>query len=690
MPPPPKPSLSIVAITPHGDQLENIINLWRPERKRLGLFPKGAFEEYAARGGIHAALDSSGHAVGYIALRISSGWVHIAHLCVLESARNMAVARQLVERAFQIAQNYQCYGTRLKCRKDYPASDFWPRVGFHARATTSGRGEDPAELAIWIRKNEEFQDLFSSLTEEEPAPRTAILDANVFYDLINSVEDSDELPQHIRESLYLKATWVEDVIELGLVDEIFTEISKSNDKISREKHHQRALRYPEIPYRQDQQTIYIKHLEKILKWEKTNKRQKVSDIRQIAKAAASRAEFFVTRDQKLLQAAQDIEDTIPIRVVNPALLLSILDSETQGHSYSPARIFGTSITESSPLQDKIEQLCNQFRCRQGQENPHHFRTLTRDLSASSAGSPEEKIRLIGDQKQNPVLLYSKKSTDTSLTVRLLRTAVHPLAPTAVRHLLLQSIQKAAQNNLQSVLITDSKICPITTRALEDLHFQKSDDLWKRQLHAKVLSASTEEDWPKDLIRPVPGQRGSLFANWLEERYWPIKIRDAGINAVSITIKEHWAAKLFDGKLADQELFCIDPLKVFNRENVFYRSPRSWPTNKPRRILWYVSKICSYRACSRILDVVVGPAKEVFKRFERLGVYEWRDIEKLAAKNPQREIMAIHFSDTEIFPEPIDLSQAKIFGVGKIQIGAHPISEAAFLQIYSNGMNRNSA
>ncbi len=96
-------SVSIKMIPSNDPLLKEVVDLWSPERKSLGFFPEGAFSDYASRGGIHAALNPNGQVIGYVATRVSSGWVNIAHLCVSKEMRRSSVARQLVDYVSAIA-----------------------------------------------------------------------------------------------------------------------------------------------------------------------------------------------------------------------------------------------------------------------------------------------------------------------------------------------------------------------------------------------------------------------------------------------------------------------------------------------------------------------------------------------------------------------------------------------------------
>lgn len=675
-------------IPPNDPLLEEVVALWSPERKSLGFFPEGAFSDYARRDGIHAALNPNGQVIGYVATRVSSGWVHIAHLCVSKEMRRSSVARQLVDYVSAIASACQHFGVRLKCRKDYSASGFWPKAGFFPGRSQAGRGVHPKELVSWFRPTSGVPDLFAVDEADRRKLRIAVLDANVFYDLAHEDDDWESVPLKARQSLCLAAGWVRDVWDLGYVDELLAEIGRKSDTTVRQRHLSRTSELREIPHDATAIDGHYAVLEQILGWVGTKKVQRQSDMKQIAKAAASEAEFFVTRDEKLLQGAELIETSLPIRVVNPSQFLSLFDEESREHLYSPARLSGTAIVECKPKQEELDRHFEAFLGRNPQEPAHHFRDLSRKLVAECAGNPNRHLNLVSDEQGLPILLRSLSMVGSdAFEFALLRTAAHGLAPTAVRHFLLQAIQQAAKAGKSSIRVTDPFLSLATRQALAELNFVETNSVWIRFFCPSILSIEEPDGWPDD-VRPYPAaDNRRVDAVNLEGRFWPAKISGAGISSASVTIKPHWAAKLFDCDLAGQELFPVDPARVFNRENVFFRSAKTWPKTTPERIVWFVSSTGTFRACSRLLNVDVGPASELFRRYERLGIYTWKEIEKLAKGDRNGKIMALHFADTEVFDVPVSLSEAQTFNAGKIVVGVHLITEDAFLEMYTRGFSR---
>ena len=110
---------------------------------------------------------------------------------------------------------------------------------------------------------------------------------------------------------------------------------------------------------------------------------------------------------------------------------------------------------------------------------------------------------------------------------------------------------------------------------------------------------------------------------------------------------------------------------------------------PGRVLWYVSKGCgdgsmTVKACSQLEEVVVGKPKELFRRFQRLGVYEWRDVYAVAGNDISKEIVAFRFRMTERFKSPVSMETLESVGIRGPFMSPRKISETQFAFIYAKG------
>jgi hypothetical protein len=169
----------------------------------------------------------------------------------------------------------------------------------------------------------------------------------------------------------------------------------------------------------------------------------------------------------------------------------------------------------------------------------------------------------------------------------------------------------------------------------------------------------------------------------------------------IPIKYWYAKDLFDSQLAQGGLFgAKEDILLLRRESVYYRSKHpSCGLKTPARILWYVTQsqdkqdnnmlsLKSIRACSRLDQIITGKPETLYKSFRRLGVFDRQQVLNIAKKkkNPNKEIMAIRFSDTEIFENPINLTEIKEIIPSLFLLSPKEILNDDFILIYNKGRN----
>ena len=186
---------------------------------------------------------------------------------------------------------------------------------------------------------------------------------------------------------------------------------------------------------------------------------------------------------------------------------------------------------------------------------------------------------------------------------------------------------------------------------------------------------------------------------LEKTLRPLKLTNDALDTLVVPVMARWAQHLFDSGLAEQTLFGADPNLALIWENTYYRSPRSLgDISPPFRILWYVSQDRRFLGAGQIRAYSVGsnvevlPARLAYKRYRRLGVYDWQQVCRIAGGDPGGSVMVIRFSDIEVFKNPIDRNRFSAMLEGsdhkKVSLrGPQRISETAFAYIYSEGQSR---
>jgi hypothetical protein len=176
---------------------------------------------------------------------------------------------------------------------------------------------------------------------------------------------------------------------------------------------------------------------------------------------------------------------------------------------------------------------------------------------------------------------------------------------------------------------------------------------------------------------------------VERQLWPAKIIGCQVPTFIVSIRPEWAQHFFDVELGSQLLLGLRDDLHLGVEGVYYRSSENNNLTAPARILWYVSKgegdgSMSIKACSQLEEVIIGKPKYLFRRFQRLGIYEWRDVFAAAKNDISNDIVAFRFRMTERFKTPVDIITLEPLDIRGPFMSPRRISEAQFAAIYKVG------
>ncbi|MFZ2444801.1 MAG: GNAT family N-acetyltransferase [Syntrophobacteraceae bacterium] len=626
----------------------------------LGFFPEGAFDEYAARKQILVALDPAGNCIGYLLYRISRIRIVIVHLCVDPSSRGIGVARALVDSLKSLT--HHLIGIGLSCRRDYVANSIWPKLGFIAATDKVGRGKAGNYLTYWWFDHG-HPSLRSLIQDRAIQQELAVaIDANVFFSL-----KGEESPESL-ECKALEADWIQESVSLCLTSEIFNEIERNSDHKERRRRRSHAKGYP-IILGKDFQSVEAKlrHL-----FPAMTKPSAESDLRQLAHTISGGLLFFITRDGKLLEMSSQLYDHFGVSVMRPSDLITRVDEITREADYQPVRM-AASLTSIKLVKKSDDPGLLIFqRPKEGERKGVFLRRLRGCLANPQFN---ETFTIESAEHGRLSLIVCCRESDQRLTIPLFRVAKGPLASTIARYLILKLILEAAKENRRELVVEDPYISPETITGLEENGFFTDDGVWVKinlvtiqtsgelvnELSACTASFSRGKEYLLDLstlLKNAAISKATQLLLRIERSLWPTKITDLDIPSFIVSIKPQWALQLFDETLAKQTIFGARPELILNGENIYYRARTPRVLEAPGRILWYVKSDPRYpqtkyiRACSYLDEVVIDTSKNLFKRFQRFGVYKWKHVLEVSRGNPHGDIMAFRFSGTELFPNPI--------------------------------------
>jgi predicted nucleic acid-binding protein len=667
----------------------------------LGFFPEGAFDDYASRRQIIVALGEERSCVGYLLYRVSNNQAIIVHLCVAESSRRSGVAERLVNHLKQITKCFR--GIGLRCRRDYEANKVWPRFNFSALHDRPGRGKDPRVLTFWWFDHG-HPDLFtSSILETASSKLCVVVDANVFFDL------KYESRPGYQESNSLTADWLAESVEICVTDEILNDINRSENDDDRRRNRESVAAFTRLPCQSEVLGTITEELARVFPQDGTE--QDESDLRHLARTIASDAKFFITRDEPLLSIADQVYETFGVTITRPADFVIRLDELQRENEYQPVRLAGTLSEIQLVPSGQESVLTSRFQSPARGESRSLFQRRLRPLLADPK---RYNCYMAVDTEKTPLALfvYDQQSPD-ELMIPLFRVAHSKIAETLSRHLILRFVRHSARTGHPFTRITDPYLDDMVSVALADDGFFPAQGAWVKlnlavaetssQLSNRILglsfAGSEERGYFSGISRGLSGDMaatGIQSMARIEQLLWPGKIVDAYIPTFIVPIRPEWAMHLFDEGLANETLFGAEYDLALSRESAYYRSTlNSGGLKAPGRILWYVSSERRFagggrlRACSRLDEVTIDTPKNLYRRFKRLGVYKWEHVYDLAQRNIDNSIMALRFSDTELFAAPVNhrelLAVLRRGGVKTQLQSPVAISPETFAHLYRTGM-----
>lgn len=651
--------LQVEFIASDSPYLSKVVGLADQNSRYLGHFPASCFAREADLGRILVAHEG-GSVCGYILFRTARNRVVIQHLCVEEASRGRGVARQLIERLK--AHTSSLDGISLHCAREFEdAQAAWRRLGFVAIDEKQGRGKDCRILTrFWF--DYRHDDLWSEARRLSLEKRlVVVMDANVAFDL----QDTDR--ETSRASLPLHDSWLKDFVVLYITDECFNEVNRSDDEHLRKRRRDFLRSIPKVDEPRSARSAIESRLGEILG--DSGRASSSSDIKQLVAAAEAGASAFVTNDNEILAYKNQIESEIGLRVCTPAGLIGELDELVRAAEYAPASLAGTGVFASLVRSSEIDSLANKFLLYgRGEKKRSVLDKLSR-LIAMTSGAKLWRVTVGGGQDAG--LLGLDLSNDIVAKVVFLRAQSRKNALTLSYLMLAKAISQAVESGHRLLLLEDSAEFSLISEACREMGFVPASGGYMKVLVSGIGTKAAHLQNLTDLAKFIPQELvGSLNdivksvsssspdrALSVERILWPAKLSSSSVDNYIIPIRPNFAASLFDTGLASEHLIGIDPMLLFGPENVYYRSARPAVVGGPGRVLWYISserdrKIGAVRACSEIMSVEVDTAKSLFRKYKRLGVYSWADVDEIASRHPSSLVMAIRFGLTKVYPKEL--------------------------------------
>lgn len=691
--------MKFLIIDENSKWLSDVQKLGDDSRRTLGFMTTQAFADYARHRQI-LGLIINNELAAYTMFRYKGTSLIIVHFCVSAKYRGHGYAKALMDALYEQEKNYVSQ-FKLSCRRDYPLDNFWHSLGFTPMSEKPGRASKTSSiLTTWVRPNPECQSLFTVAYDNDTEKIRVVLDSNIVIALCNENEI---------EVNALTQNFLNDYVEYYVSAEVFNEVNKQGDsKIRNSSRNFIKSWFSIIPSYDKQLYEEVKSCLLSLKYAEEYSNTWY-DISHISYAVAFGASAFITRDTTWLNT--DISDSVfdkyGLRILSPAELIRHIDEIDSPSSYSPQKLVGLNLEYSEMKSEDLSVVSNTFYQQYSSGKKSVFTAALKKWMAI----PEKYHIFEVHSNASPVCLAVYHTLDNAVHIQLLlidRNKIKPsLHSTFTKRIVFKLLENAQKVGAASVVISEQGLTPEMITAIKECGYFEVEQTLQRIIESKIILPSAvtlgspfgrnHPAWAvvNKYIQSVTKEVVSAQATIeLEKMFWPLKIRTSCVPCYIVPIQTAYAKKLFDEDLvnANPSLFHNENAEsALSIENIYYKSKYQSISRVPARILWYVSRSTdigssAIRACSYLDSVEIADKSVLYKKYRRLGVFDWHDLCRIQKGNDC--IAAYKFSYTELLPHPVELNVVRMI-MDKPNAtfqSFREISSDTFFELYELGLH----
>ena len=665
-----------------GD-VDAVDRLRKTNNATLGFLPREALLAYLQKGWVLGAKSGDGSLTAYILFANRRSDVRVAHVCVDRELRGKGLARTLMERLATDSRNQGLLSLELHCRRDFDANAMWGNLGFIPWGEKPGRAKSGTTLTLWRRELAQSDQMKLVFDGAGHGGIDVVMDAQVLFDLETPGDDGPAAT-----SKALLSDFLVDELNLKITDETLVEIDRDDVDERRIRSRQEALRFQQVAYDDHSFRLIKAALEKMLS---TTSDNDLSDIRQLAKAAASNATYFATRDKKILGRSDVINELTGLQVRSPARIIVEISDRTAGIQ-GAERISGPDVEWRRLSTPELQSFESRVFLRE-RERKHHFEQILDSHLSKPHSSICEVLRFTGATVAIRVISVDEGK---ALNVHLGRVTHRAHDRLVEPYFVMALVLKAAQTGAEMIVIARDQVSHRLAPHYRDFGFVEHGGSLVRFCIPAVLRRD-EVLYRMERLRPGSS---SVFSGMepgeLERRCSPLCLADFEQSYVIIPIRPGYAVNIVDFMRSADDLFGGDPSRLLRPDNVYYRSAGTFKNLKPpTRILWYVSEDGLIAGSSHLDGVEIGSAKDIFRKHQRRGTLDRKAVVQIAKGDPEGEVMALSFSDTHPFPKRVSLDDIREIysdlgdGTQFSPISIRTVSAEIFHELFKRGHGEGS-
>ena len=628
-----------------GD-VEAVDRLMKANVATLGFLPREALLDHLGKGWVLGAKCSDGSLAAYMLFANRRTDVRVAHLCVDQEIRGKGLAGKLMERLATESRNQGLLSLELHCRRDFQANAMWEKLGFIPWGEKAGRARSGTTLTLWRRELAQSDQMRFAFDGVGRGEIDVVMDAQVLFDLDTPDDDETAVP-----SKALLSDFLADEVNLKITDEMLVEIDRDDIDKRRNRSRQEALRFQQVSC--DDQSF--RQIRAALEIElPTASHSDLSDIRQLAKAAASNATYFATRDKRLLSRKEVINELTGLQVRSPARIIVEINDRMAGIR-GGERVSGPDVEWRRLSTTELQSFESRMFLREGERKYRFEQKLDMHLSRPQS-SMCEILRFTGATVAIRVFSVDEGKV---LNVHFGRVTHQAHDRLVEPYFVMALVLKAAQTGTEVIVMDRDEVSDGLAPHYRDFGFVEHKGSFVRFCIPIVL----RRDEVLSRMESLRPGSSTVFAGTdpgdLERRCSPLCLADFEQSFLIVPIRPGHAVNIVDFMGSADDLFGGDPSRLLRPDNVYYRSARAFRNlEPPTRILWYVSDDGWIAGSSHLDCIEIGPAKDIFRKHQKRGTLDRKAVVEIAKGDPEGEVMALSFSSTHPFPRRVSLDEIR--------------------------------
>ena len=307
------------------DYVGQVTSIADKNKAAFGFLSASVYEQMASKGQLWVAVNEAKELKGHLMFGGTMPTLKVFQIYACESVKGHGVGTLLINALKEHAKKSNYHTISARVASDLPANIFWKNVGFPIFRQVKG-GEKKRRMINIRGYTLKDNDLFGSLDHETSfvTPSRPVLDRPVYALDLNLLLDIFEARPGYEKVIKIMEIGFQGRFSICITPEFKRELQRQSDKFCDDKILRLAGIFPEIRSQVDISNIAKSLREIVFPYRSLNRRNSQndeSDLRHLAYCVNAGVVGFVTRENAMLRACNDIKEKYGTSIISPDELI---------------------------------------------------------------------------------------------------------------------------------------------------------------------------------------------------------------------------------------------------------------------------------------------------------------------------------------------------------------------------------